>query len=134
MTAHTEIKQEHPNRPVWLALVGGTLVWFLHFNIDYPLTSLACRWGWFPWTVAGMPGLKVVQLTVSIVSAVIVAALGLSCLREWRRAGSDEDDEKRETESARVSFMAFVTALLNGLYLVIIVLSFVPVLTLNPCG
>jgi hypothetical protein len=134
MTANTQSKQEHPNRLIWLGLVGGTIVWFLHFNIDYPLTSLACRWGWFPWTVAGMPGLKVVQLTVSIVSAVLVASLGWLCLREWRRTGSDEDDEKRETEAVRMSFMAFVVALLNGLYLVIIVLSMVPILTLNACG
>lgn len=133
MSHRTEEYLQQSDRRVWISLVGGIAVWALHLMIVYPLTSLTCRWGWFSSTIAGMAGLHFVQMVVTVIAALLMIILGISAMREWRRNRSDEESMLQETASARRPLMAFVAMVLNGFFLLAILLSFVPIFAIEPC-
>lgn len=121
------------DRRTWQSLLFGLLVWFLHLNVVYPLTSLACHWGWFPFTIAGIPGLKVIQLLVTVAAALLLILMIIVPWRNWRPFWKDDDALMRQTEADRRPLIGYVTMLLNALFLLFVLASVVPVLTLNPC-
>ena len=134
-----------PDVRVNFSLLGGTAVWALNFSGLHALNSLACRWGWF-----GVPaesgGLKTVQIVVSLLSALLMAASIFNCWSLWRstrrKAGADagkpgeplQPGLLEQTVAARLPFIAFVTMLLNVLYLIIILISLGPISTLGVCA
>ena len=134
-----------PDVRLGFSLIGGTAVWALNFMGLNALNSLACRWGWFG-VPADSGGLKTVQITISALSALLMAASILNCWSLWhstrRRASADAGKSGEplqpglleQTVAARVPFLAFVTMLLNVLYLIIILISLGPISTLAVCG
>ena len=134
-----------PDVRLGLSLIGGTAVWALNFSGLHALNSLSCRWGWF-----GVPaesgGLKTVQIAVTAVSALLMAASIFNCWNLWRstrqKASADAGEPGQviqpglleQTVAARVPFLAFVTMLLNVLYLIIILISLGPISTLQVCA
>lgn len=121
-----------PHLRIWLALVGGTVVWALALMTVYPLTSLACHWGWL-----GAPdrasGLKVIQTLVTLVAAGLVSGAGYVAYQEWQGDPTPGGQEDSERKAAYIPMLAFVTLLLNGLYLLIMLVSLAPILVLNVC-
>jgi hypothetical protein len=133
------------------SLIGGTLVWGLYFSALNALNSLACRWGWF-----GLPAesgdLKLIQIVVTVLAAVLIAAFGYNAYDLWRatrrKASSDsgapgnpiepanlvEPGNLEQTVAAYTPFVAFVLLLLNALYLLIVLISLAPIATLANCG
>lgn len=116
------------------SLLVGFLAWFAHLNLVFPLTSLACKWGWFPHEILGMPGLKAVQVMLTIIAALVLAVTILSTWRIWRRFQTDGAHAVENTQDDRRPLLAFVTMLLNGLFMLYVVASLVPILTLQPCS
>ncbi len=121
------------DRHTWRYLVAGVAIWFLYFTTVYPMTSLACNWGWFPYTIAGVPGLRVVQIVVTLVALVLVAIVIYLPWRNWRQLHAAQSDAIEAAGLNRHLFAAFVTAIVNGFFLLFVLTSFVPILVLNPC-
>ena len=134
-----------PDVRLGFSLIGGTAVWALNFSGLNALNSLACRWGWFG-VPADSGGLKTVQIAVTALSALLIAASIFNCWSLWRstrrKAGADAGQPDaslqpgllEQTVAARIPFMAFVTMLLNVLYLIIILISLGPISTLGVCA
>lgn len=158
-TAHLRHKLAHPGHLAgqlrhWLAepdvrlgfsLVGGTAVWVLYFSAVNALNSLACRWGWLG-APADSSGLKLVQLTATVLALALITLAGLNAYTIWRatrrQASADAGEpgnplqpgQLEQTVAARTPFLAFVILLLNVLYLLIILITLAPIAMLATCG
>jgi hypothetical protein len=134
MNASTPPAIQVNDRQTWLSFFLGFAVWFLHLNIVYPVTSLACKWGWFSFDDAGATNLRIVQIAITIIAAVVLIILIYLPWRNWHAFQTDSSETLRQTERDRRPLMGFVTMLLNSLLLLFVITSIVPVLALNPCG
>jgi len=132
--ANLQVKMQPSTKRILLCLVGGTAVWGLYFTILYGQTSLTCVWNWFDISVGGSgAGLKITQLVATVLALGLLAYFTFVCFREWqggRRAGQDEEGE---TIAARDPMLAFVTMLVNILYILIIAVSLAPIIMLPTC-
>jgi hypothetical protein len=99
----------------------------------YPLNSLTCRWNWFAPQTAG-DGLKVIQFFATVIAAGLVVAFGMVTFNIWQHTQSNGNDEVGKTKAAPILLLAFVSTLLNSLYLLIIILSLAPIVGLPGCG
>jgi hypothetical protein len=122
------------DRQTGQSLVAGIAIWFLHQNTVYPLTSLACKWGWFPFSVAGLPGLKVVQLIISALAVLLLLFVIYLPWRTWRQLQTDNLSIEFQSEKDRRSLVAFVIMLVNGFFLIFSVVTVFTILALNPCA
>ena len=142
----------NPDVRLVLSLVGGTAVWGLYFSGLHALNSLTCRFGWFG-APAESGGLKLIQITVTVLALALIAALGYNAYSLWRatrreahtdavHVGDDsgargnliEPGGLEQTVAAYTPFAAFVLLLLNSLYFLIILVSLAPIATLTTCG
>lgn len=133
MAARNQTQTQGTARTVWWSLVGGIVVWSLHLMIVYPLTSLACERGLFTGTVAGILELNLIQIITTVIAALIVAGLGLLALRAWRRTQVPAGGVQTAKGGSH-HLIAFVAMLLNGMFLISILLAFVPIVVLQACG
>jgi threonine/homoserine/homoserine lactone efflux protein len=78
-------------------------------------------------------GLKVTQVIATVLALGLLAFLAFVAFREWHSAGGEEQKEEAETIAARNPMLAFVTMLVNVLYILIIAVSFVPIFILPVC-
>src|SRR3954453_4334972 len=111
------------DRRTWQSLFFGIVVWFLDLNIVYPLTSVSCHWGWFPFTIAGIPGLRFIQLVASAIAAILLIVFIVLPWRNWRPFQHDPRLPMTQTEADRRPLMAYVTLLLNSLFLLFVLAS-----------
>jgi hypothetical protein len=125
-------KLQSPTVRIWACLFGGTLVWALHLMTIYPLTSLTCRWGWFAAPAEGT-GLKLIQTLTTLVALGLSALFGFVAYKVWQHARTAGSHEAGETLAARIPMLAFVTLLLNSLYLLIILVMLAPIFVLSAC-
>ncbi len=114
---------------LWFSMGAEVVVWSLHLLLVYPLTSLTCEWGWFPFEVGGLAGLQVVQLMVTIIAGLVTAAGALFAHRNRQRL-----DGQDNTMTSRHRFMAELGLALSVLFTALIVIAVVPILTLPICG
>jgi hypothetical protein len=126
-------KVKSPRSRIGLSFIGGTLVAALYLMIVYPLTSLACQWGWFAAPLDNL-GLKIIQLISTVIAIALVAGCGALAFCEWQRAQTEGNHEAGETHAARNPLLAFVTMNLNGLYLLIMLVSLAPIFVLPGCA
>ncbi|HZQ09312.1 MAG TPA: hypothetical protein VFD70_22230 [Anaerolineae bacterium] len=121
----------------WSLFLGMT-IWFLHLNTLNALTSVSCRWGWFDLTIAGISGLKIVELIITLIAIVLMLVVIYVPARNWLRFQSDKPTDNprmlQETEQDRRPLLAFIAMLLNSLFLIYVIAFFVPMLALNACG
>jgi len=130
----SDFKTTSSSTRIFASLLGGTLVWALYFMGVYALNSLACVWNWFPEPSGGAgPGLKVFQLSATIIALGLIALCAFVAFREWRDGRAKNEHEEDEGIAARNPMLAFVTLLLNALYLLIILVWFMPVMVLPVC-
>jgi hypothetical protein len=130
---HSQSVQRSDKQTI-LSLIAGAVIWFLHLNIVYPLTSVACKWEWFPFTDAGMTGLRTVQLVITFVAAVLIFITIYLPWRNWRRFQTDAQHVMSQTENDRRPLLAFITMGLNMFLLAFVLTSVVPILMLSPCS
>jgi hypothetical protein len=132
MTNRSQIPQTN-HRQIWLSLLFGFIVWFVYLNIVYPLTSLTCRWGWFPFNILGLPGLRFIQMVITVIALLLIARMIYLPWRNWKRIEASEEDKFYQTAKDPHSLMMLVSMLLNTLFGLFIIVSFVPMFALNPC-
>ncbi len=121
----------------WSLFLGIT-IWFLDLNVINALTSVSCEWNWFSSSIAGMPGLRFVALIITLVAGALMLLLIYLPWRMWRRYQTDKPMENqnmlRDTEKDRRPLVAFIAMLLNALFLLFVIASFVPMFALNLCN
>lgn len=122
------------DRRTRLSLLFGLVVWFIHLNTVYPFTSLACKWGWFPSPIAGMPGLRFAQIVLTFAAALLLIVLMIEPWRSWRGYQTSRELMLHDTEKDRRPFVAFITLAVNAIFLIFVLTSLVPITVLNPCA
>ncbi len=115
----------------------GIAIWFIDLNTVYALPSLACEWGWFPFTIAGIPGLVFIEAIITFIAMLLMSFMIYLPWRNWRKfqAAKPTDNPRllQDTEKDRRSLMAFVAMLANSFFFLFILATFVPILALNAC-
>ena len=137
----TEAKADIPktdDRSTRWSLFLGITIWFVDLNSVYALPSVACMWNWFPFSVAGIPGLVFVEAIISLVSLTLILIMIYLPYRNWRRRriakSSNVAPILQEAEQDRHSLLALVSMLANSFFLLFVIANFVPMLALNACA
>jgi hypothetical protein len=114
---------------LWYSLASGVIVWSIHLLIIYALTSLACEWEWFSLTAAGLNGLQIIQLIVTVIAGAAVWLGGFFALRNRQRLGNGAaPDENRHR------FMVYLGLALSILFFALVTFPIITILVLPPCG
>ncbi len=116
------------------ALLGGLVAWALHLITVYGPVSFACQRNALMGRVAGLTTLQVIQLVATIVAAVIVLGAALTALQGWRRLRDEANGQSFVMNGSPYPFLMFVGFLLNGLFLLSIIASLLPILIIEPCA
>ena len=115
---------------LWFAVLGSPTAWLGHLGIGWALEEVfACS----PATsdrgeILGFSSVQV-ALVLNSVMALIAAAAGLTALALWRRLRHAADGDRLE----RSQWMAFAGVVEGAIFLVAIVLGYVPPLLLDTC-
>ena len=119
------------SRSLWFAVLGSPLAWGGHLLGNYSLEE------WFACAPANEHqgeimgfGVGAVSLLLNTVMLAIAAASGLVAYSCWKKLKGRED-EGDEVERAR--WMAFAGIVEAGLFVGIILLGYLPALTLGIC-
>ena len=133
----TELNQRF-DRQTGISLFAGFAIWFAHQNLYYGLTSVACKWGWFPFTVGSLAGLQVVQISITIIAVISMTIVIYLPWRSWRRYQTERPLHNpqllHDTEKDRPPLVAFVVMGLNSFFLLFLLASFVPIFSFIACG
>ncbi len=121
-----------PPRTLWGSLAAGAVIWSLHLIVSYALVSLACERGLLQAIVGGFALVRWLALGLTLLAAAAVLYATLVAYRQWRQMEQTRTAHEDET-SGRVRFMLLLAALLNGTFLLAIVVSFFPALFLPLC-
>lgn len=113
----------------WFGVVGGALAWTAHLLGAWAINELTCGVG--RTTVAGVPLVAVMWVTVIVPALVTAAALAISTLL-WRRE-SAAAHQRGDRGYGRASMMGLVGLGANVLFLAIIVAGGAAVLVLPVC-
>jgi uncharacterized membrane protein len=114
---------------LWFSLLAGTIIWVIHLMIVYPLTSLTCEWGWFPFTVGRFSGLQIVQIVVTVAASLLTVVAGVLAFRNRQQLM-----EEGSLETDRHRFMATLGLALNILFTALILIALIPIISLPACG
>lgn len=123
-------------RSPWIQLLGGPILWTLHFFISYGWVEFACqsRLLVLDSTILGLPISSHVVLLLTFAMAGGTGFLGWGAYRSWRQLliiKAEIEASHWINESER--FMAFSGILLSGLFGLVILVTGLPVLILRPC-
>ena len=133
--AGEEISKDERRRSValWFGVLGSPIAWVGHLGVNYSLEE------WFACSESAHEEGKILGLGVKAVSLVFNSAmLGLAllsglvaytCWKKLKAQGGDEGDDTKE----RARWMAFAGVVEAALFLGIIVLGYLPLLTLDTC-
>ena len=124
-------------RQTGLSLLLGMTVWFLHENTAYALASLSCQLGWLSFQIGGLSGLQFVEIVITLIAMLLLLITIYLPWRAWRRFQSEKPTDNphllQDTEKDRRPLIAFVTMLLNSLFCIFVIATFLPVFALNAC-
>jgi len=113
-------------------------VWFLHLNLFYGLASITCVWGWFSFTIAGISGLAVVEASLTLVTFLLMLVMIYLPWRYWRSFQTARPAGNpgllHDTEKDRRPLTAAMAMLLNSLFGLFVLGTFVPLVALKACG
>jgi hypothetical protein len=123
---------------LWFAVLGSPVAWAGHLGINYSIEE------WFTCSRSAKEqgeflGLSTDALVLLVNTAMLaVAALsGLVALRCWQslrpRAGEEGDDEGLDETTDRARWMAFAGMVEGALFVGIILLGYLPILTMGTC-
>jgi hypothetical protein len=133
----TKLTKEEERQTIW-SLFLGPVIWFLHLNILNILTSVSCKWGWLNFSIAGLPGLRFVEMIISLVMLVLMLYMVFLAWRNWLEFQTERPIHNpnllHDTEKNRSALLAFVALLMNTIFSVFILASFVLLFALKACG
>lgn len=121
-----------PPRTLWGSLAAGAVVWSLHLIISYALVSVACERGLLQTIVGSFALVRWLALGLTLLATAAVLYATVVAYRLWQQMAQRRTAHEDET-NGRVRFMLLLAALLNGTFLLAIVVSLFPVLFLPLC-
>jgi hypothetical protein len=120
---------------LWFGVLGSPLAWLGHLGVNYSLEE------WFACSesahhkgeILGV-GVKTVLVLVNSAMVAVAVASGLVALSCWRKLRDQNSDEQSgDDRMERARWMAFAGAVEAALFLGIILLGYLPALTLDVC-
>lgn len=125
-------RQPRLSRPLWFSLLAGPFVWLAQLTIVYALASLACEWGMFPFSAAGLTGLQIVQLAVT---AVAVAIMLVPLVQGVRRQRALPDDDSRHGNPDRnySAFLYYLSMAISVASISLIIVTALPIFLVTSC-
>ena len=120
----------------WFAFLGGAAAWALHLVIAYALVEVACRSDRLAGSLLGLDTAHALGLALTLVAA--VTAFGAASVA-WSMTKDgiplDPVDQTGAPEAiGRRRFMAYAGVVMNGLFLLAIVMGGLPFLVLRACS
>jgi hypothetical protein len=134
--AAEEISKDERRRSValWFGVLGGPLAWVGHLGGNYSLEE------WFACSesahhqgeILGV-GVKTFSLLLNSAMVAVAALSGLVAYGCWKKLRGQSGDEDEDDTHERARWMAFAGIVEAALFLGIILLGYVPLLTLDVC-
>lgn len=130
---------EHAREPVrptqlWFGVGFGAFIWALHLVVVYAVQSVSCHWGFLQYNLLGINALRFVLLALTLLAGIGVFTAFWTSYGNYRRLAEEKRREGVDEPEGRFLFMTEGGALLNGLFLLSITFSAVPILFLRPCS
>ena len=133
--AAEQISKDERRRSValWFGVLGGPVAWVGHLGVNYSLEE------WFACSESaheegkilgvGVKAFSVVFNSAMLAVAVLSGLVAYTCWKKLKAQGGDEGDDTRE----RARWMAFAGIVEASLFVGIILLGYLPLLTLDVC-
>jgi hypothetical protein len=115
------------NRNLWRVFLAGPIIYSIYFIVVWVLSEFGCIAGIGQFDLWGMNPIRLGVVLLTLVAALIIALVGLSTFRRWHRVNEDPEEDDP-------LFMLLVGAWLNGFFVVITLLSAVPLVLRSVCG
>jgi heme/copper-type cytochrome/quinol oxidase subunit 2 len=122
---------------LWFGVLGSPLAWAGHLGANYSLEE------WFACSPSahdkgeilgfGVEAVLIVINTVMLTVAVLSGLAAWSCRKKLRGARADGEDDGEDARIERARWMAFAGTVEGALFVGIILLGYLPALTLGIC-
>ena len=112
---------QHPNRNRprnWIAVLSGPVLWTVHFMVVYLLTETVCKTPFLDFALLNVPGATWLMLGLTLLLSLTTFAMCFWSAQAWEDEGV---------------FMLRAAALLNGVFMFIILAEGLPLFFLRPC-
>ncbi len=131
------ISLSHLRRSPWAHMLGGPVIWGIHFLVSYVWVEFGCgaRLIVLDSTIFGLTILSLGVLVLTLAAIIAALYVGWSAYKSWRRTSASPETNELDAwgiESRR--FMAFSGIFLSGLFFLVILLTGLPALVLRPCA
>lgn len=106
---------------LWIAMLGGPMVWLIYLQVSYALVPSACL------------AQNKIALVIALIAALIVTvAIALVAWRSWREVGADAiAEDTRVIDRSR--FMALSGLGIAALSVLLVLASAIPIIILGAC-
>lgn len=128
----TEMVQEldrSERRWLWLGLLGGPVIYSLHFLIVYFLVEAACRANLLRFEVLGLNGISFWVALLTLAAALATAYTAWAAYRTWQRLRGADKVRLEGTPA----LLALSGLWLSGGFTLLILLTGLPALVLTVC-
>ena len=120
---HESVNDSHSGMAsLWAGVIGAPIVWATDTALKYMLVPWVCQSRHF-W----------VLYLISVTGLALVGAAGFLCWREWRSVGHQTPETSEFGTHARVQFLGALGLLISAMSFLLILLSAVPGLIIDPC-
>lgn len=121
-----------------ISVIAGIILWFLHTSISYGLSSVACKWGWFTSKAGSLSTMQLAEAIITLVALLLMVPLigfPLRCWLDFQTGRPPENPNMlSETGKDRHPFLSFVAFLSNSMLALFMIVTFMSIFSLNPCG
>lgn len=117
---------------LWFGILAGPVAWFALLALEWAVVEFGCRLGLQRYTIFNIDALRVIPTVLAALAALITVAGLLLALSTRSRLGQEPDDGQ-DGQWHRHRFMAAAGIYLNILFIVVIILTFIPVVALPSC-
>lgn len=134
-----DVSRDRRERPIWVALLAGPVIWFAYFVLVYMVTEAGCTGGGPGLRLLAPPVPTVVTVVATVLAAIACLAAAFWAHRRWQRRDDRSgtamtDDLAADLEIGdRNGLLAFVGFLLSLLSFVSVLLIGLPALVLPAC-
>jgi len=134
-----DVSRDRRGRVIWVALLAGPIIWFVHFMVVYMVAEAGCTGGGPGLEVFRPPAATIVTIVATVVAALACVWAAVWALRRWqarddRSGAAMTDDVGADLEHGdRNGLLAFVGFLLSSLSVVAILMVGLPALVLPAC-